>query len=116
MLNKVTLIGRCGQDARVGVTQKGVHYASVSIAASSGKDKSEWFDVVAFDKQSEWLAKATKGSLVFVEGPVSLNSYQAKDGTQKSSLQVTGYQIRLLQSKNDGYSPNIDTNDLDLPF
>lgn len=116
MLNKLTLIGRCGQDARVGVTQKGVNYANVSIAASTGKDKSEWFDVVAFDKQAEWLAKATKGSLLYVEGPVSINSYQGKDGTQKTSLQVTGYQVRLLQSKSSSDGFSAPAADDDVPF
>lgn len=115
MINKLTLIGRCGKDTRVGVTQKGVNYASVSVA--SGSKETVWFDVVAYDKQAEWLAKATKGTLVFVEGPVSVSSYQGKDGTQKTSLQVTGYQVRLLsgrdeqQSEGQSYPPAED-----LPF
>jgi single stranded DNA-binding protein len=111
MLNKLTLIGRCGQDARVGVTQKGVNYANVSVAASTGKDKSEWFDIVAYEKQAEWLAKATKGALIYVEGPVSINSYQAKDGNQRTTLQVTGYSIKLLQRTGENVS-----SDSDVPF
>ena len=100
MINKLTLIGRAGKDARVGVTQKGTHYASVSLASGS-KENTVWFDVVAYDKQAEWLAKATKGAMVYCEGPVAINSYQAKDGTQKSSLQVTAYQVRLLSSSQE---------------
>lgn len=103
MINKLTLIGRCGKDARIGVTQKGTNYASVSVASGSEKN-TVWFDVVAYDKQAEWLAKATKGTLVFVEGPVQMSSYQAKDGTQKSSLQVTAYQVRLLSGRDEQQS------------
>lgn len=103
MINKLTLLGRCGKDARVGVTQKGNEYASVSVASGSEKN-TVWFDVVAYDKQAEWLAKATKGTLVFVEGPVSISTYQAKDGTQKSSLQVTAYQVRLLSGRDEQQS------------
>jgi len=103
MINKLTLIGRAGKDARVGVTQKGTNYASVSVSSGS-KDNTTWFDVVAYEKQAEWLAKATKGAIVYVEGPVSINSYQGKDGTQKSSLQVTAYQVRLLSSSQEQQS------------
>jgi len=42
MINKLTLIGRAGKDARVGVTQKGTHYASVSLASGS-KENTVWF-------------------------------------------------------------------------
>lgn len=117
MINKLTLIGRCGKDARVGTTSKGTQYASVSVAASAGKDESTWFDVVAYDKQAEWLAKATKGTTVYIEGPVSISTFQSKDGTQKSSLQVTAYQVRLLskteQTEAQSYSV---PDDSDVPF
>jgi len=118
MINKLTLIGRCGKDARVGMTSKGTHYASVSIAASAGKDESTWFDVVAYEKQSEWLAKATKGTMVYVEGPVSLSTFQARDGTQKTNLQVTAYQVRLLsKTEQHGETQGFTTSqDSDVPF
>ena len=116
MINKLTLIGRCGKDARIGVTQKGTSYASVSMAVSAGKDESTWFDVVAYDKQAEWLAKATKGAMVYIEGPVSISNFQAKDGTTKSSLQVTAYQVRLLnKTEQQSESPSYAQAD-DLPF
>lgn len=117
MINKLTLIGRCGKDARIGTTSKGTNYAAVSVAASAGKNESTWFDVVAYDKQAEWLAKATKGTVVYVEGPVQISSYQAKDGTQKSNLQVTAYQVRLLSSREEqqSESPSYPPAD-DLPF
>lgn len=116
MINKLTLIGRCGQDSRVGVTQKGTHYANVSIAVSTGKDQSQWFDVVAYDKQAEWLARATKGAVVYVEGPVTLNQYQAKDGSQRASLSVTAYQVRVINKLEHTQSYNTDLNDSDIPF
>lgn len=96
MINKLTLIGRCGKDVRLGTTQKGINFATVSIATGA-EPNTVWFDVIAFDKQSEWLAKAKKGTLVYVEGPVSLSSYQAKDGTTRTDLKVNAYVIRLLE-------------------
>lgn len=116
MINKLTLIGRCGKDARVGTTSKGTQYASVSVAASAGKDDSTWFDVVAYDKQAEWLAKATKGTMVYIEGPVSISTFQAKDGTTKSSLQVTAYQVRLLSKTEEQSTQSFALPDNDLPF
>ena len=96
MINKLTLIGRCGKDVRLGTTQKGINFATVSIATGS-EPNTVWFEIIAFDKQSEWLAKAKKGTLVYVEGPVSLSSYQAKDGTTRTDLKVNAYVIRLLE-------------------
>jgi single-strand DNA-binding protein len=118
MINKLTLIGRAGKDARVGVTQKGTEYASVSLASGS-KENTSWFDVVAFDKQAEWLAKATKGAMVYVEGPVSLSAYKAKDGTERTTLQVTAYQVRLLSGRDEQQSQaqSYDVSDeSDVPF
>jgi len=114
MINKLTLIGRAGKDARVGVTQKGTEYASVSLASGS-KENTVWFDVVAFDKQSEWLAKATKGTMVYAEGPVSLSTYKAKDGTERTNLQVTAYQVRLLSGATQEPVVSV-SDDADVPF
>lgn len=96
MINRITLIGRCGKDVYFGTTQKGTNYASVSVATGTN-DNTVWFDVIAFEKSAEWLAKASKGTLVYVEGPVSLSQYQAKDGTQRAELKVNAYVVRLLE-------------------
>lgn len=116
MINKLTLIGRAGKDARVGVTSKGTHYASVSLATGTG-DRTTWFDVVAYDKQAEWLAKAAKGANVYVEGPVSLSSFQSKDGTTKTNLQVTAYTVRVLSNQDDAGGAGVAlSDDSDVPF
>lgn len=123
MINKLTLIGRTGKEPRLGSTSKGSNYASVSIASGSN-DSTVWFDVLAYDKQAEWLAKAPKGTLVYIEGPVSLSKFQTKDGKTLTNLQVTAYQVRLLSKiEQDSLPPAFDIvatpfpdDDSDIPF
>jgi single-stranded DNA-binding protein len=54
--------------------------------------------------------------MVYCEGPVAINSYQAKDGTQKSSLQVTAYQVRLLSGNQTQQDMPAFDEVSDVPF
>lgn len=120
MINRLTLIGRCGKDVRLGTTQKGINFASVSIASGSG-DNTVWFDVIAYEKQAEWLAKAHKGSTVYIEGPVSLSKFTTNEGKTLCDLKVNAYVVRLLDRQEHGNEmtdplQNNAIDESDVPF
>lgn len=114
--NQVTLLGRCGRDAELRTTPQGKSVSSVSVAAGS-KDKVTWFSVVAWDKSSEWLAKAKKGDQIFVVGSLQTRPYKNKNNETVTDLVLTATTIRLLAKHDEPAElPSfIDIPD-DVPF
>jgi single-strand DNA-binding protein len=144
-LNKAQLIGRLGQDPDVRYTQSNTAVATLSIATSERyKDKNgeqventEWHRVVAWGRLAEICQQyLTKGSLVYVEGPIQTRSWEDKEGQKRYTTEIKALQMTMLDSKggsNDGgnqsagnqnqpMSSNVelgkdfDNMDDDLPF
>lgn len=103
MVNKSILVGRLGKDP---VTREanGKANTSFSLATSFGtgdQEKTEWHNVVLWGKAAENAAKyLTKGSLVYVEGRISYETYE-KDGEKKYITKIVGERIQFLSTKGD---------------
>jgi single stranded DNA-binding protein len=60
--------------------------------------------VVFWDKQADTLAQyCKKGSLLYVEGKLHKNTWQDKDGQNRSSWEVTGSSFQFIST---GTNPN----------
>ena len=95
MLNKVTLIGRVGQDPEKKETQIGI-ITKFSLATSSGKDKTEWHNCVAFNKTADVILQyVKKGDVIAVGGSISYNKYE-KDGQTRTSTEILVYDVTLI--------------------
>jgi single-strand DNA-binding protein len=63
-------------------------------------EKTDWFNVSMFGKRTEVLSTMLKkGTNVLVEGLFDPREYTAKDGTTKTSLDITANEVVLLPSK-----------------
>lgn len=123
-MNKTILIGRVGKDCTTNVVN-GKTVGNFSIAISkkvNGEDRTTWFDVALWEKGKVY-DYIKKGSLVMVEGEVSLNTYQKQDGTTGASLRLTAFQIELLGGNKEQGAKEATTNQPaseepggDLPF
>jgi len=89
------------------------------------KQKTHYFDCSMFGKRAEGKLKdyMLKGQQVVVEGEVSLNQYEKKDGTGGASLNVFVNNVELMgSSQQTGSQPSAPTPDKspleddDLPF
>jgi single-strand DNA-binding protein len=104
---------------------------SFSVANNTGfgeKQKTHFFDCSMFGKRAEGKLKdyMLKGQQVVVEGEISLNQYQKKDGTGGASLNVFVNNVELMGSnqksgsnQQSGSQPSADptpSEDDDLPF
>lgn len=131
MFNEVTLVGACGQDPELKYSSSGNGYLKFSVATSqnrqvNGEWQSEttWFRVTVFGKQAESLAeRLSKGSKVFVKGPVKLSEWEGQDGQKRASLEVIGMVVRSLSSTSDQPTSSPSKNqspgqldDDDIPF
>lgn len=113
MINRVVIIGRITRDLELKKTNTGRAVISFTVACdnvakdANGNKTASFIPVTAWNQPAEFLAKyAKKGSLVAVEGRLSQRTYQRKDGTNASVLEVIADTVNLLDSKSNGNSTN----------
>lgn len=112
-INKVTLIGRLGQDPEIRYTNDGTAIANISLATSEtwkGKDgskqeKTEWHKVVIFGKLAEIAGEyLKKGSLVYIEGKLQTKKWQDQQGQDRYTTEIIvniGGSLQILSSKQE---------------
>jgi|TARA_B110000263_G_scaffold233522_1_gene230412 single-strand DNA-binding protein len=97
-VNKVTLIGRLGQDPEIRFSGDGKAIASFSVATNESwknkngevQERTEWTKCTAFGGTAEKYIQpyVKKGSLVYIEGSLKTDKWQDKDGNDKYSTGV----------------------------
>ena len=100
-VNKVILLGNLGKDPETRYTQSGLAVAKFSVATSSrtkdGGDKTEWHNVVAWDKLAELCGRLIgKGSKVYIEGRLQTREYTDRDGNRRWSTEVVAREMVFL--------------------
>ena len=121
-INKVILIGNCGQDPEVRYMPSGGEVTNVSIATSESwkdkqtgekRDRTEWHRVVFFNQ----LAKIAgdylrKGSQIYVEGSLRTRKWQDQNGQDRYTTEIVASEMQMLNSRSansmdgdPGYSP-----------
>ena len=104
-LNKVLLIGNLTRDPELRYIPSGQAVTTFTIAVNrtynsqSGEKKEE----VSFIRVVVWARRAEvcneylkKGSPVFVEGRLQSRSWEAQDGTKRSTLEVIAQNVQFL--------------------
>ena len=107
-VNKVILVGNCGQDPETRYTNNGATVTSLSIATSEAwndkntgerHEKTEWHKVVFFGRIAEVVGKyAQKGSKLYIEGKLETQQWE-KDGVKRYTTQVIAQRMELLDSR-----------------
>ena len=107
-LNKVTLIGRLGQDPEIRYTQSGSAVANATIATNDywtdkqgGKqERTEWHSLVLWGKLAD-LAQSylKKGSQVYVEGRMQTRDWEDQQGQKHYKTEVVVTTMQFLDAK-----------------
>ena len=116
-VNKVILVGNCGQDPETRVIPStGASVTNLSIATSeSWKDKvtgdqqerTEWHRVVFFNRLAEIAGEyVRKGSKLYIEGSLRTRKWQGQDGQDRYTTEIVGSEMQMLDSR--GSSPSGD--------
>lgn len=126
-MNKLIIIGNLVRDPESRSLPTGVNICTFTVAVNGRKE-----DDVQFFRVTTWRGLAencqrflAKGRKVAVTGAVSLNTYTAKDGTTKASLEVNADEVEFLGGNRsdaddtglkvpEGFTP-VDPGS-DLPF
>jgi single-strand DNA-binding protein len=111
-LNKVMLIGNVTREIEVKFTPKGTAVAEVGMAINrswkddSGQKKEEttFVEITFWGRQAEVVGEyAKKGTPIYVEGRLQLDSWDDKQSGQKrSKLRIVGEQLQLLGGRQGG--------------
>ena len=96
-VNKVILVGTCGQDPETRYTPSGTAITNLSLATSekwtdkqTGQpvEKTEWHRVALFGKVAEIAGEyLRKGSQVYIEGKLQTREWE-KDGVKRYTTEI----------------------------
>lgn len=108
-MNRVFLTGNLTKDPELRTTQSGVAVCTFTVAvnrrkqgAEAGQPEADFFRVTTWRQLAENCQRfLAKGRKVAVVGAVSLNTYTAKDGTTKASLEVNADEVEFLSPRSD---------------
>ncbi len=83
-INRITLAGFAGKDARSSSTQNGRHMTKISVATTKRykdaqqqwQEKTQWHSCVAYGTTAEHAAMIQTGDHVFVEGELIYREYE----------------------------------------
>lgn len=108
-VNKVILIGHLGADPEIRYTPSNMAIASVRLATTerrkdgqSGewKESTEWHRLVMFGRTAEVAGEyLRKGSQIYVEGRLSTNKWQDKQGNDRYTTEVIVNDMQMLGAR-----------------
>ena len=108
MLNVVVLQGRLARDPEIRQTMTGKQVTTFTLACdrgrkdANGRTTADWIQIVAWDRLADFAAKwLTKGQMVAVDGRLQSRTYTARDGTNRTALEVVANNINFCGSKAD---------------
>jgi single-strand DNA-binding protein len=88
-MNSLTLCGHLGKDPELQTTTNGTPACKFSIADTIGKDKTQWFECVAYGPVAERIHQYfKKGKPIFVQGHMVVRTYEKRGGGTGVSIDV----------------------------
>lgn len=100
MFNKVTLVGRISTDLELRYTGSNKAYCRFNLAVNRMNEGTDFIPVTVWGKPAENLVQyQNKGSLILVDGSISMNNYTDKDGNNRTSFEVMTSNVQFLSSK-----------------
>lgn len=109
-INRVNISGNLTRDPELRATQGGTQILSFGVAVNDRRrnpQSQEWedypnfVDCVVFGARAEALSRFLhKGSKVAIEGKLRYSSWEARDGSRRSKLEVVVDEVEFLSPRN----------------
>lgn len=122
MFNKVTLVGRISTDLELRYTGSNKAYCRFNLAVNKnykneyGEYETDFIPVTVWGKPAENLVQyQNKGSLILVDGSISMSNYTDKDGNNRTSFEVMTSNVQFLGSKKMSDESSVEQAETD-PF
>lgn len=117
MFNRVILVGRISTDLELRTTSNSKSYCRFNLAVNRMNEGTDFIPITVWGKSAENLVSyQNKGSLILVDGSISMSSYTDKDGNNRTSFEVMTSNVQFLSNKrNDNVEENTTEQSSD-PF
>ena len=109
-INKVILVGNCGQDPETRYTTGGAAITNISIATSESwtdketnqkQERTEWHRVVFFNRLAEIAGEyLKKGAKVYIEGQLRTRKWADQQGVERYTTEIVASEMQMLDSQN----------------
>lgn len=118
-VNKCIFIGHLGKDPETRYTSDGTAITNCSIAvtekwkdkAGAKHEKTEWVNLAFFKRLAEVAGEyLKKGSQVYVEGKLTTQKWQDKEGKDRYTTEIVVNEMTMLGSKSTGGSFEVVEN------
>ena len=123
--NRVLLMGNLTRDPITKTLDNGSTVTEASLAVNrdysdkSGNKRSDvtFVDVVIWGTHGETFAKYTqKGSGIFIEGRLHMDSWKSKDGEKRTKLRVVSEKFQFMSRTNNADLKDNSQSDVDDEF
>lgn len=113
-LNKVQLIGNLTRDPELRYTPSGAAVCTIGLAtnrswttdAGERKEETEFHRLIAWNKLAEICSQyLVKGKKIYAEGRLRTNTWQAADGSQRTTTEIVIDDMMMLDSRRDSVVP-----------
>jgi len=106
-VNRVFLVGFCGRDPELRYTAQGKALCKFSVATVEkwGQDnkRTTWHEITCWGWQAEWASgNVRKGSEVYIEGSISVHTWEDREGKRQKAVGVTVRDIKLVGKSANG--------------
>lgn len=110
MKNQIILTGNMGADPEMFYSGGGDPVASFNFAFNTGKDKTGWIRIVAFNKQAEITEKYLhKGARIIVFGRLDPQEWETEEGQKRKNFQVIANNFEFVKTDGRGFENNDKT-------
>lgn len=100
MFNKAVIVGRISTDLELRYTGSNKAYCRFNLAVNRMNEGTDFIPVTIWGKPAENLVQyQNKGSLILVDGSISMSNYTDKDGNNRTSFEVMTSNVQFLSSK-----------------
>lgn len=116
-MNRICLIGNLTRDPELRTTQTGKSVCSFGLEVNrrrkvEGQPDVDFFNVTAWQALGENCCKyLSKGRKAAVSGQLQIRTYDAKDGTKRTAVDVIADDVEFLPSARYGAPPIPETID-----
>lgn len=94
-MNNVSLTGRIGKRAEVGLTKTGKKVAKVSVAVYRNEEHTDWIQCVGYENNATRMEQAQVGDFAEVSGSINARSYDNQEGKK---VYVTEVMVNFFNS------------------
>lgn len=108
-MNNLVLLGRATNSIELKQTQAGKAVVSFSLAVKRPftKDTTDFYTIVAWDKQAELLSKyVNKGDQICIRGHLTTRSWEDSQGNKRYATEVVAQEVTFCETKKNSEGNN----------